>query len=810
MNTVIQDLRYGVRLLLSSPGPMLIALLALTLGIGANTAIFSVVNAVVFRPLPFDHPDRLVMLREKFLQRAGRDINVSPRDYDAFNRQAESFDGIAGYDGAGFNLSGDGDPELIPGAFVTPNLFSVLGAKPILGRDFLPGEDQPGRTQVVMLSYGLWQRRFGSNPNVLYKTLVIGGKPYTVAGVMPRRFEFPFRDEPVQMWAPIDAAFLMSELPNAHFYKIVARLKAGVSIEQASAEMDAIESRIDQDNPGRHTGFGAAVVPLHQFVVGNVRPALLILLGAVALVMLIACANVANILLVKATARQREIAVRTALGATRGRVVRQLITESVLLSFAGGGLGLVVTFWGLELLIAAIPGNLPRAGEINIDAQVLGFTFAASVLTGAIFGLVPALQCSRPNLIDALKEGGRSATAGFASNRARSLLVVSEVALALVLLVSAGLMIKSFLRLRQVDSGFKLDHVLTLQTILPATRFTDAKQMTSFYNQTVEKLRELPGVVAAGCGTHFPLGNSIQNPFSIEGRPEPTEGDGPTANVSPIGGDYFQTLGISLVAGRIFSERDKEDAPLVAIIDQSLARAFFPEDDPLGKRISTLGGRPYSIVGIVASVKQFGLEQDSPPNIYIPYSQLPGNLLTSLGRGMTFAVRSAVDPLSVAAAARAQVLTIDKDQPVYGIKTMEALFDDSVQERRFNTMLLGSFSVVAMILATVGIYGVMSYTVAQRTHEIGIRVALGARPGDVVRMVVGQGMLLAAAGIGTGLVGALFLTRLMSTLLFGVDAADASTFALVSLLLAGVALAACYLPARRATSVDPMIALRYE
>ncbi|HKP88091.1 MAG TPA: ABC transporter permease [Blastocatellia bacterium] len=812
MDTLLQDLRYGFRMLAKKPGFTLVAVVALALGIGANTAIFSVVNTVLLRPLPYKSPDQLMIVWEDGTRYGFPKDTPAPANFIDWRDQNQVFESMAAIADQTFNLTGTGEPEKIEGQRVSATFFPMFGVDPMLGRWFLPEEDQPGAGRTVIMNYGLWQRRFGSDPDIVGKPVTLNGQPYTVVGVMPKEFRFPdpyqISTEETALYVPL--AFSSEEASNrgGHYLIVYARAKAGVTRQQAQAEMDTIAARLEQQYPDTNMSLGATVVTLHEQIVGDIKPALLILLGIVGLVLLIACANVANLLLARAIARQKETAIRTALGASRKRLVSQFLTESVLLAALGGVAGLLLALYGLKLLEALIPPNLSQAKGISIDATVLGFTFLVSLLTGVVFGLVPALQASRPNLNETLKEGGKG-TSGGGRSRLRNVLVISEVALALVPLIGAGLLINSFLKLRSVDPGFNPDNLLTMNVVLPRSKYTDQARRTAFYDELLQRVESLPGVESAGVITNLPLtfkGNN--NGVTIEGRPEPPPDQVPIVITRTISPSYFHTMGIALLKGREFNRQDAQDAPGAVVVSEATARSFWPGEDAIGKRIK-LGGynsdEPWlSVVGVVKDVRQFELDIDPKPQIYLPYSQI----LYLAPRDLV--VRTTGDPLSLAAAVRGEVWAIDKDQPVSNISTMSQIMSRSVARQRFNTLLFGLFAGVALALAAVGIYGVMSYSVTQRTHEIGIRMALGANPGNVLRLVVGQGLKLVAAGVAIGLAFAFALTRLMESLLFGVSATDPATFALISLALVAVALFASYIPARRATKVDPMVALRYE
>jgi putative ABC transport system permease protein len=805
METLIHDIRYAMRVLLKSPGFTAVALLTLTLGIGANSAIFSVVNAVLLRPLPYEESERLVFITERSPVLEG--MSVAYPNYLDWREQNGVFDNIGVYRRVSFNLTGNGKPERLLGGEVSAELFNALKTKPALGRTFLAEEDVAGANPVVVLSYGLWQRRFGKDTDVISQTITLNARPHTIIAVMPPDFRFP---SGVDLWVPVG---LNADNPswnrgNHPGLYAIARLKPGVTASQAHAEMDTIAARLEQQYPASNTGNRVTVTPLFNRIVGDIRPALLVLLAAVGFVLLIACANVANLLLARAAARQKEIAVRMALGASRGRLIRQLLTESMILSVTGGALGLLLAVWGTDLLVAISPDNIPRFAEIKLDNRVLGFTAGIALVTGILFGLAPALHASKLNLNEILKEGGRSATAGLRRQRVRSLLVISEVAIALVLLIGAGLLIKSFLRLQQVDPGFNPDNVLTAGIPLPRTKYLEPPKRIAFYEALFSRVAALPGVQAVGAVSELPIEGGSQTYFIVEDRPIPPREEMPLTEYSLVSTGYFKALGLRLLKGREFDERDVRDAPFACIIDENFAEQYWPGQDPIGKRLKYGGadpGNPWStVVGVVANVRYQGLDQESPRvQLFLPYGQA-----TFLGASLV--IRTAGDPKSLASAVRNEVLAIDADLPVFEIRTMNEVLKESVATRRLYMTLLGIFAGVAMVLAAIGLYGVMAYSVTQRTHEIGIRMALGARQRDVLRLVVGQGLVLALEGVVIGLIAAFALTRLMSSLLFAVSATDLSTFLVIALILTGVALGACFVPARRATKVDPMVALRYE
>jgi putative ABC transport system permease protein len=800
-------------MLAKSPAFTLVAVLALAIGIGANTAIFSVVNAVLLRELPFAQPERLVRLWGTNAQQSVprgmgefSDFNVSPNDFADWRAQNHSFDSLAAFSSYGsVTLTGRDEPVRLRCPVVSPEFFSVLGVRPALGRFFLPEEEQVGKHRVVVLSYGTWQQRFGADPHIVGQTLTLNSSNFTVIGVAPKGFEHP-RPSPTsepEMWRALPLSLDPGERNN-HWLHAIGRLKPGVTQAQAQAEMNIINGQLERQYPDSNSGRGVRLGSLHEAMVGEVRPALSVLLGAVGFVLLIACANVANLLLARSSVRQREMAIRTALGASRWRIVRQLLTESVLLAILGGGFGLLIALWATDLFVGLSGGDIPRLGTISVDGRILGFTALISLVTGIIFGLAPALDSSRPDLNVSLKEGGRAVTGG---QRFRQLLIISEVALSLLLLIGAGLMMKSFWRLQHVPLGFNPENLLTMDISMPPSRYPDRDQAALFQARLLERLSALPGVTAAASTSVIPLsGANSCDGMTIEGRPV-SPAEMPCVEVRDSSPDYFRAMGIPLVRGRQLTERDNKDAPPVVIVNEAFARSFFHGEDPIGHRINhSSPDKPAvwrEIVGVVGDVRHFGLDAEARPEFYEPQLQAPA-LATSI------VVRSDTDLTSLAAAVRREVLAMDKDLPVYHLKTMRELISESVAQPRFRTLLLAIFATVALLLSATGLYGVMNYWVTQRTREIGVRMALGAQARDVLRMVVGQGMALAALGVGVGLVAAFALTRIINSLLFGVSATDPWTFVAVPVVLCVVAFVASYIPARRATRVDPMIALRYE
>ncbi len=806
MQTLWQDLRYGARMLLKQPGFTLIAVITLALGIGANTAIFSVVNAVVMRPLPFPASEQLVRLYEKETDAAtpSEQLEVAPANFLDWQRQSRTLQEVAAWGSDEEALAGVGQTESVKAAFVSANFFSVLGVSPWQGRGFTPTDDQPGHDSVAVLSFGLWQRRFGGAANTIGQQVQIDGSAYTVIGIMPAGFEFP---RGAEIWTPLALNANQTLMREAHFLQVIARRRAEASLAQVRTEMETIADALAQQYPATNKHWTVNVIPLLDDEVGQVRPTMLLLLGAVGLVLLIACANVSSLLLARGATRQAEITMRAALGASRWRIVRQLLTESTLLAGLGGSLGLLLALWGMDALLALSPAEIPRLQTVSVDARVLGFTLALTLLTGLLFGLVPALQAARINLHESLKESGRGTTQTPAQRRIFSALVVAEVALALVVLMGAGLLLNSFLRLRRVELGIQTPNVLTVEVNLPSAHYNDRElrtQRLNFYGQVMPRLQALPGVVAVGAIDSLPLNGSQREwTFRKEGQIlAPSER--PVAGFQVATTDYFRAMGIELLRGRAFTEADRYETPQVVIVNESFARRFYPQEDPLGQRI-IIRDRPQAceIVGIVNDVRHFGPHKEPGPEMYVPYNQL------AVG-AVPLVVRAKSEPAALAEAVRKEIAAVAPEVAVGKIRTMTQLMTAALAEWRFALLLLGLFAGVALLLAAVGIYGVMAYAVTRRRHEFGVRLALGAQAQDLLRLVLRQGMTLVLIGVALGVAAALALTRLLKTLLFGVSASDPLTFVGVALLLTFVALLACWIPARRATKVDPVIALRTE
>ena len=801
---ITTDLRYAFRLLLKSPAFSIIALVTLAVGVGANTAIFSLVNGVLLRPLQFPQADRIVYFEAHNLSSGITDSNVSYPDFLDWAKQTDVFSNTAAYYSASSNLGAEGgEPERVQRAGVTSSFFNVFGVQPFLGRVFRPEEDQPNTQSVVMISHGLWKRRFGADPGIIGKQVQINARSLTVVGVMPPGFEFP---EQTQVWGT--SGVVLSEEPRDNrSWFLVARLNPGVDLKQAQSRVSAINAQLAKQFPETNKGWDAKLSLLHDRLVRQVKPSLLALLGAVGFVLLIACANVANLLLARGAARQKEIAIRAALGASRARVVRQMLTESLLLSVIGGVAGLLLSVWLTDTLISMLPEGAPRIDQVHIDYRVLGFAISIAALTGIIFGLAPALQASKLDVSSSLKEGGRSGE-GHRRTSARSLLLIGEVALSLVLLVGAGLLIRSFVRLQEVRPCFNPHNVLLACLAIPGAKYKE-EQRPEFFRRLVERLENLPGVQAAGGGVNLPLYASnyaIGRGFIPEGRPL-TVDEAFDASYSTITGHYFRALQIPLLAGRLFEVRDTGDGPKVAIVNESLAKRHFGSPAAaIGKRIRIWRDEkfPRDIVGVVGDTKAGLLEAENIAQIYIPHTQ------EASWNFMGLVVRTAGDPAAFANTLRREVQALDKDQPVYSVRTFDEVVANSLGTRRVSMQLFTVFAIAALLLAAVGIYGVMAYSVTQRTQEIGIRMALGAQQADVLGLVVRQGMTLTLIGVAAGLAGAFALTRLIANLLFGVAANDPTTFIGISLLLLTVALIACYLPARRAARLDPLRALHHE
>ena len=816
-NTLMQDLRYGARMLLKHPGVTAIAVLTLALGIGANTAIFSVVNAVLLNPLPYREPDRLVSLWEK-VPVHGR-WRASPANFFDWKKQNTVFEDVAAFGQASMAFTGRGEPEEVVGTRVSAGYFAVVGIEPILGRSFTPEEYEVGKGQAIILGHAFWQRRFGGDKNVINQTATFNDTVYTVVGVMPPGI-YPvspttngilvFNEQAQNIWVPMSFEPEWARVRAAHVLGVVARLKPGVSIQQAATEMDMIGARLEKEH-AENRGEGIIVSPFMNELVGDVRPALYTLLGAVGFVLLIACANVAGLLLAQHAGRSKEIAIRAALGAGRGRLVRQFFLEGFLLALCGTIAGLALAGFGTKVLLQFVPAGVPRLTQVAMDWRVLGFTVLISLLTCLIFALVPAWQASKPDLNSTLEHGGRTSGPGAGRLRFRQALVVFQVSIAVMLVIGAGLLVRSFWMLQHVDPGFQSEGVLTAGMILPFTKYRKPEQINAFHQQLIERLSALPGVKHATIAYDHPLASNWVDSFEIEGRVASAQVGDRSANFIPVGPEYFDTVGVRITAGRKFTTQDDPDHPGVVLVNESFVRQYFPNENPLGQKMKIGPGRiwrgekftSFEIVGVVNDVKLAGLEAPSEPAYYVPASQAPL-------QDMTILVRTTTDPLSLVGAVRQTVLSIDPNQPISDVKTLQNVVDSSMAQRRLNMLLMGLFGGLALLLSAVGIYGLLSHAVTQRTQEMGIRIALGAQVGDVLKLVLKQGMMLAIIGQVIGLGAAFALTRLIRGLLFGVTPNDVTTYIAVVGVLSLVALLACYIPARRATKVDPLVALRYE
>jgi len=807
---MFHDLRFGLRMLLNKPGFTLIAVFTIALGIGANTAIFSVVNAVLLRPLPYRDAERIVAIQE--ISKEGKRVQVTPANFLDWRAQNTVFEHLSAIFTRGSNLAGEDGAERINLAVTSADFFDVFGARPEHGRLFVPEDEQAGHTPIVVLSHALWQRRYGGDPSIAGKSITLDGNSYSVAGVAPAGFQYPDKTDawlpPLRLAPAASTTMDVTQVRGWGYLSAVALLKPGVRLQQAKEEMEAITGRLREQYPETNNNRFNRVVGLHEHLTGDTSTVLWLLLGAVCFVLLIACANVANLMLVRATARQKEIAIRTALGATRLRIARQLLTESVMLAIAGGAFGLLLAWRGIDLLTHLLPKTFPRLQDINLDLKVLGFTILVSLITGVVFGFAPAWQVSKADVHESLKENSRGSGGGV-RNRMRSLFVVAEVALSLVLLVGAGLLFRSFLQLHAVDAGFNAQQVLTMRLSPSGTNFKEDPQFIAYYKQVEERLRSIPGVDAVGAINTLPLAKGPTLGFRIEGRPQVPVDQWPYANYRCVSPAYFRALSIPVLQGRGFEERDNTSNPLVVVINQAAANDNFADDNPIGKRIGFGGtdrnNQPvwFEIVGVIANVRSLELQEEPLPEVYLSSYQ-------DAFAGMSFVIRAQIEAAGLVTAAREAAQDVDRAQPVAEIRTMEDIVSESVTQPRFNATLLGIFGGIALILSAAGIYGVTSYTVTQRTHEIGVRMAVGAKETDVLRLMMRQGMKPAVFGLTIGLAAAIALTWLMKSLLFGVSATDTVTFAALALLLLSVALVACYFPARRATKVDPLVALRHE
>ena len=792
MQSIRQDIRFAVRMLLKQPGFSLIAIITLALGIGANTAIFSVINAVLLRPLPYADPDRLVYLKAKNDERGIASSNISPPDFLDLRNQSQTFERVAAIVYGGSILTGEGEAERVPASGVTEDFFPAMGVATALGRTFASEE-----SGVAVIGYAMWQRRYGGDSSVLGKTLLTNRQPVQIIGVMPAGFDYPDGSE---LWVPLNLKG--DEARSNRYLQVIARLKAEVSLSEAQSESQTIAHNLAEQYTDTNRGWNIAAYNLSAYTVREIRTALMVILGAAGFVLLIACANVANLLFARATARRKEIAIRIAMGASRGRVIRQLLTESLMLALIGGLIALLAAWWGLGSLIALAPASLPRVSEATIDPGILVFTLLVSVVTGILFGLVPALQLSKPDLNESLKETSRGSTLW--SHQGSSLLVISEIALSIVLLIGAALMIESFIKLVNVRPGFDPKNVLTMRMVSTAR---DRDQRAAFFQQAIDRVRALPGVESVGATLSLPLrggGFYVGRGIIAEGRRHAPENE-LSADYRAVTPGYFETLKIQIVKGRLFDHRDEANALRSIIINETLARRLFPDTDAVGKKIAVWRDEQFSreIVGIINDMKTSSLDSETPAEMYVPFAQDPWP-------GMTLVIRSSIEPAGLVSAVRDEVKAIDRDQPMWDIRTMERVLANSTARERFNALLLGIFAALALLLATVGIYGVVSYSVSERTREIGVRMALGASHSDVTGLVLRKGLWLSVTGVAVGLTGAAGLTRLMESLLFEVSATDPVIFAGIAALIVAVSLLACYIPAHRAAQIDPMVALRYE
>ncbi len=808
-----QDLRYGVRVLWKDRGFTAVAVLTLALGIGANSAVFTMVNSVLLRQLPFKDPDRLVWVWSVRPESDARSFTL-PEFLD-YSRQTQSFEQLSAFGTWNANLTDAGNAERIQGTRVSANLFQLLGVGAMAGRTLIPEDDQPGNRHVVVLSYGLWQRRFGSDAGVVGKRLVLNGDAYTIVGVLPQQFFFPIKDAELGVPLAPEADPLRAVRTSVNFLRFVGRLKAGVTREQAQDEMNGINRELRTQYPTVYAAkVGVRLVPLFDEVVGESGRALWVLFGAVALVMLMACANLASLLLVRAASRHKEIAIRVALGATRRRIIRQLLSESLILTLLGGVLGLALAAFGVDLLLALVPADLPRVAEVTLDARVMWFTCALSLAAGIAFGLAPAWQTTKVDTNAELKAEGRGSTGGLAKNRLRWLFVTSQVALSLVLLIGAGLFIKSFMRLQEVKPGFDTNNILVAKLSLP-TSYATRERVGALLDQLLPRLSGLPGVKSVGVVSQLPLGGGFASiPFTVVGRPLEKEGAKPSADFRIVTPNYFRTMGMPLLAGRDFSEKDRGETQLVAVVNNALARRFWPNETPVGAHITIddndTGPREAEVVGVVGDVKHVSLESPPTDEIYLPFHQLHQDSVALVRNNQFWVIRTEGDPLLPANSVRSEIQATDREIPASNLKSMEQYLATSIAPRRFNLLLLSVFAAAALLLAVSGLYGIMAYTLSRRTQEIGVRLAVGARPAHILKLMLGQGLKLALIGITVGLVAALLCTRLLSHLLFNVGATDPETFIFVSLLLAVVALSASLIPAWKASKVDPLIAMRHD